>query len=135
MSLHNPLAALAESIHKAILIDLDDIHYLGNRYTKTGIAVDKPSVRRPTEYDLLSIQLFQMTFGHGSGLHGGMGTANCPTYHIVVIESKNRQTCVYQEGNLVYKILKPNDKFREDVKNHQLKIGGPKIYEEVKPTQ
>lgn len=119
--IHQPFEALASSIYSALNIDLDPIHYLGNRYTKTGIVADKPCVRRPTLFDIISIDLFQMQFGHGSGLFGGIGAANCPTYHIVVVQSKTRETCVYQEGSLVYKIKNPNQLFYEDLAKRHLK--------------
>lgn len=125
MELPNPITSLAKAYYSAISKDFSDIEY-NSALPNKPIKVKQ---RRPSEYhDITRVELFQMMFGSTSGLFGGIGGAAMTTVNIVIIECNYSEVCVYQNGSLVYKLYKPNEKFWDDVKNKSLKVGGAKIY-------
>lgn len=70
-----------------------------------------------------SIELFTHRFSHGSCLIGGMGTTGCVQTTIVVVKYLNYgvyMNDVYCGGEYIYTVP-DGPKFREDLKNHELK--------------
>lgn len=111
------LNSLAHAIFSACLKDLPDMHY---QYRKPGqpesATVNKS--RRPDHYDLMSVVLFQQMWGSTALGFGGMGGAAMTTADVVIVEGPDMARAVYFGCRFAYCILRPNDLFMSDMRNH-----------------
>lgn len=87
-----------------------------------GMGYRKKIFKRPSgPYDIERIFLFQQTWSDtGCGFGGIRGQAITNAF-TVVLQLSDNQTAVYINKSFAYYIKNPNNKFKEDLKNFNLR--------------
>lgn len=77
--------------------------------------------RKHTDYDMTVVAMFVQTWGSTALGFGGIGGQAFTSAYVSVIESNlTGEHAVYFHGQLAYVILRPNEKFWEDVHGHKM---------------
>jgi hypothetical protein len=116
----NPIGELAAVLAHAEYAGFSEIEYDSRDWEEFRRSGDKNATikktRRHTTRDFSVIGMFPQTWGSTALGHGGIGGAAVSTAYTVVLSSNyNRECLVYFGGQLAYSVVKPNEKFWEDL--------------------
>ena len=111
----------------AVAKDLPDIEY-ERKLPKKGVAYNdlptEKAVRRPFKDDLY-VHSFPQTWGSTALGHGGVGGASMTTAQTTVVtDGQRRSAAVYFGTMLAYVIVKPNQRFFEDIRAENIAATG-----------
>ena len=71
--------------------------------------------KRPTQYDIQGIEVFQQMWGSTALGFGGIGGAAMTTCNVIIITGPMGDRCVYFGSGFAYHIQRPNRQFADDV--------------------
>lgn len=136
----NPIEALAASLHHACLIGLKPIEYPEYEFKRTPgkpgtekVPTGSMKQSRPDPYHV-RVVMFEQTWGSTALGFGGIGGQAITDAYTVIVDGPQGDACVYFAGRLAYHIERPNQQFREDMANQNMRAvsGATKRYETPK---
>lgn len=118
--MRDPIGVLAASVHHAVLVGLKPELYEIYRYEGTErVATGEMGEKRRHVNDV-ECTMFSQTWGSTALGFGGIGGQAMTDAYTVVVYGPMGDVCVYFGGRFAYHIERPNDVFREDVRDNRM---------------
>lgn len=115
----NPVETLHNALSHAIYVGFPEIEYTDRdweHYRKTKEDVRIAKKRQHSSYDVTVTSMFPQTWSSTALGFGGIGGQAFTQAYVVVVESnQGHGYAVYFGGRFAYKILRPTEKFFEDI--------------------
>jgi hypothetical protein len=136
MRASNPIETLSQCMAHAVYEGFPEFEYQDRDWSQgfqPGVeATYITKKRKHTAYDVVVYAMFPQTWGSTALGFGGLGgQAITDAYTVVLHSHQGGGYCVYFGGRFAYRIVRPCDKFWDDIRTQSLNgvAGSKEIYE------
>lgn len=130
------ISCISYALHSALFLDLEPVKEHGRIWSfelNKQVQDPEPKYRRPHEGEV-SVYSFPQSFSSTTLGFGGVGGQAFTTAQMTIVICGSN-ACVYVNGRLAYKINTYNEKFWQDLSDHNMRTAmqGKSAYEGKKP--